>query len=137
MKKEKLLNTLSQAIFKLDLIALKKNPLAFVCYQEKQYRRYQDEVRKKALPIMNKKSLNTREYKIIEEWFLANIPLHVVLRSVDACLESQRGTGRAIYSLAFFKAHVAGEYRYYCGRMIGSRRCLDPWEYDEWLAGMR
>jgi len=130
---EKELSTkLSQAIFKRPFIMLMKRQMEFVHYQEKQYRQYQDQARAKALLIMDKKKLSTREYKIIEEWFFKNIPLHIILMSMDKCLENQKGTGRAIYSLAFFKAHVIAEYRYYLRLQVGSRIFQDPWGHDEW-----
>jgi hypothetical protein len=131
MEKE-LLNELSQAIFKKPFITLKKREMAFVEYQEKEFRRYQDEIRKAVLPIMDKKKLSTREYNIIHEWFFKTIGLNVVLRAIAACLENSRGTGRAIYSLAFFKAHVAAEFRYSLRLRVGSRYFGDPWEYHEW-----
>jgi len=131
MEKE-LLNELSQVIFKLPFITLKKRPMEFVRFQEKQYRKYQDAVRAKALMIMGKKQLNSREYKIIKEWFIKVVPLHIVWKSMDACLETQRVTGRAIYSLAFFKCHVTAEFRYYLRKQVGGRYFVDPWSYDEW-----
>ena len=133
MEKE-LLNELSKVIFNLTFITLKKHPMAFVRFQEKQYRHYQDVVRKKALEIMGKKQLNSREYKIIKEWFMKTTPLHIVLNAMDACLETQRATGRAIYSLAFFKCHVTAEFRYYLRKQVGGRYFVDPWSYDEWRA---
>ena len=131
MEKE-LLNELSQVIFKLPFITLKKRPMEFVRFQEKQYRKYQDAVRAMAIGIMGKKQLNSREYKIIKEWFIKNVPLHIVSNAMAACLENQRGTGRAIYSLAFFKCHVTAEFRYYLRKQVGSRFFVDPWSYDEW-----
>lgn len=106
--------------------------MEFVREQERGYRKYQDQAREKALLIMDKKKLSTREYKIIKEWFFKNIPLHIILKGMDDCLKNQRDTGRAIYSLAFFKAHVIAGYRAYIGRMTGSRIFQDPWGYDEW-----
>ncbi len=131
MEKE-LLNELSQAIFKRPFITLKKREMAFVEHQEKQFRQYQDLIREKALPIMDKKKLSTREYNIIHKWFFDHVPCHVVSKGIDACLENSRGTGRAIYSLAFFKAHVAGLYRAHLRRQVGSRIFQDPWQYEEW-----
>lgn len=111
---------------------LKKREAAFVDYQVKHYRRYQDTIREKVLPIMDKKKLSTREYNIIREWFFKTIPLYVVIKAIDACLENSRGTGRAIYSLAFFKAHVVAEFRYSLRMRVGSRYFQDPWGYHEW-----
>jgi hypothetical protein len=130
---EKELSTkLSQAIFKRPFIVLKNREMDFVKYQETQYRQYQDLARAKALEIMDKKKLTSREYKIIEEWFFKNIRLHIVLKAMADCLEAQRGTGRAIYSLAFFKAHVIAGFRAYLRRQVGSSIFNDPWGYDEW-----
>jgi hypothetical protein len=134
MKKNDLLNDLSQAIFKRPFITLKKKEMEFVRYQEDQYRQYQDWIRKKALEIMDKKKLSSREYKIIEEWFFKWIPLHIILQGMEACLENSRGTGRAIYSLAFFKAHIIASFRCYIRRMNGGRFFADPWGYYAWLA---
>lgn len=131
MKKD-ILNELSTAIFKRPFITLKKREMAFVQYQEKLYRKYQDQVREKALPIMDKKKLSTREYNIIHKWFFDHIPCHCVLQAIEACLENSKGTGRAIYSLAFFKAHVAGRFRAYVRCMQGGRYFQDPWGYEEW-----
>lgn len=111
---------------------LMKREMEFVHYQEKQYRKYQDLARAQALEIMDKKKLSSREYKIIEEWFFKNIPFHVVYKAMNDCLELQRGTGRAIYSLAFFKAHIIAGYRAYLRRQVGSRIFQDPWGHDEW-----
>jgi len=130
--KNELLENFSQAIFKRHLFMLKKQEREFVKFQEKQYRKYQDAVRAKALMIMGKKQLNSREYKIIKEWFFKNIPLNVISRCMDAALENQKGTGRAIYSLAFFKCHVTAGFRYYLRKQVGSRFFVDPWSYDEW-----
>ena len=130
--KNELLENFSQAIFKRHLFMLKKQEREFVKFQEKQYRKYQDAVRAKALMIMGKKQLNSREYKIIKEWFIKVVPLHIVWKSMDACLETQRVTGRAIYSLAFFKCHVTAEFRYYLRKQVGGRYFVDPWSYDEW-----
>jgi hypothetical protein len=129
---KKLTTKLSQAIFKRPFITLKNREMDFVKYQETQYRKYQDLARAKALEIMDKKKLNSREYKIIEEWFFKNIPLHIILKAMDDCLKNQRDTGRAIFSLAFFKAHVVAGYRAYIGRMTGSNIFQDPWGYNEW-----
>ena len=134
MKKNDLLNDLSQAIFKRPFITLKKKESEFVCYQEKQYRMFQDYIRKKALEIMDKKKLSSREYKIIEEWFFKSIPLSIIKQGMDACLENSRGTGRAIYSLAFFKAHIIASFRYYMRRQTGGRFFADPWGYYAWVA---
>jgi hypothetical protein len=131
MKKD-ILNELSTAIFKRPFITLKKREMAFVREQEGNFRKYQDLVREKALPIMDKKKLSTREYNIIREWFFKTIPSWCVLQAIDACLENSRGTGRAIYSLAFFKAHVAGLYRAHLRRQSGGRIFQDPWGFEEW-----
>lgn len=133
MKKD-ILNELSTAIFKKPFIILKKREMAFVREQEGCYRKYQDLLRKKALPIMDKKKLSTREYNIIHKWFFDRVPCHCVLQAIDACLENFKGSGRAIYSLAFFKAHVAGEFRAYVRRQAGGRIFQDSWGYGEWHA---
>jgi len=127
-----LLNDIALAVFKKTPMTLKKREAGFVDYQVKHYRRYQDTIREKVLPIMDRRKLSTREYNIIREWFFKTIPLYVVTKAIDACLENQRATGRAIYSLGFFKAAVAGEYRHYLRMQVGSSRLQDPWGYHEW-----
>ena len=131
MNKE-LLNDLAKAIFGKSFITLKKREMEFVRHQQLEYSRYQDAIRLKALPIMDKKKLSTLEYNIIRELFFKHVPLFAVIQGIEGCLENSRGTGRAIYSLAFFKAHVAGIFRAHLRRQAGSRIFQDPWEYDEW-----
>ncbi len=129
---KQLLNDIAKAAFRKTPMTLTKREASFVAYQAKLYRIYQDKVREKALEVMGKGKLSTREYNIIREWFFKIIPLHVVLRSIDTCLENQRSTGRAIYSLGFFKATVTGEFRRHLRMMVGSNYFGDPWGYHEW-----
>jgi hypothetical protein len=104
----------------------------FICRQVNWYRDYRKKISTAARQVMDVKKLRGKDYDLILEWYLKQIPPSSIRPAIEECSTWAKRNDQAIYSMNYFKRAVTRQETYAARMSVGAHNDTGVEDDDKW-----